>query len=110
VSAGGTDDVQTCATWINGKDRPCPGRTLCLRRDIEDQPTTVGGPGGMLESGATGDNLVEIGSVRAHDVDGLGLLEVVWVEPGDSAEGDLLTVRREHRFDIEPSSGDLTRV
>lgn len=64
----------------------------------------------MLESGAWGNNLVEIGSVRAYDVDRLRLELVRVGRFDDATESDLLTVRRKDRLDVEPSAGDLTRV
>jgi len=64
----------------------------------------------MLESSAWGNNLVEIGSVRAYDVDRLRLELVRVGRFDDATESDLLTVRRKDRLDVEPSAGDLTRV
>lgn len=64
----------------------------------------------MLESGAWWNNLVEIGSVRAYDVDRLRLELVRVGRFDDATESDLLTVRRKDRLDVEPSAGDLTRV
>jgi hypothetical protein len=65
----------------------------------------------MLESGAWGNNLVEIGSVRAYDVDRLDC----WKSFGSNR----LMMRpkaicwpsgEKDRLDVEPAAGDLTRV